>query len=104
MPHPTHGCALVCHGGASLRGSDKRYRFTRSRRALLLLLFTLTLGAATVRADSVVVFNEIMYHPASGEPLNEWVELHNQNAVDVDLSGWRLNNGVDFTFPNGTLI
>ena len=26
-----------------------------------------------VRADSVVVFNEIMYHPASNEPALEWV-------------------------------
>ena len=42
------------------------------------------------QADSVVVFNEIMYHPAVNEPGLEWVELHNENSVDVDLSGWRL--------------
>src|SRR6185436_9462092 len=55
-------------------------------------------------ADSVVVFNEVMYHPASNEPALEWVELHNQNAVDVDLSGWRLTEGIDYTFPTGTII
>src|SRR5689334_7861734 len=57
--------------------------------------------------DSTVVFNELMYNPpgvgAASDSL-EWVELHNQMAVDVDLSGWRLNNGVDFTFPEGTII
>ena len=45
-----------------------------------------------------------MYHPATNEPALEWVELHNQNAVDVDLGGWRLTGGIDYTFPNGTVI
>jgi hypothetical protein len=56
------------------------------------------------RADSIVVFNEVMYHPAASEPSMEWVELHNQQAVDVDISGWSLSNGVEFTFPAGTRI
>ncbi len=29
----------------------------------------------TTAADSVVTFNEIMYHPAGGSPAVEWVEL-----------------------------
>jgi len=57
-----------------------------------------------VRADSVVVFNEIMYHPPVNEAAMEWVELHNQMAVNVDLSRWSLRGGVDFTFPEGTVI
>lgn len=69
-------------------------------------LFIAVLGFQTgqLRADSVVVFNEIMYHPAASEPQMEWVELHNQNAVDVDLSGWRITGGIDYTFPNGAVI
>jgi len=67
--------------------------------ALSLLLFS-----AASRADSVVVFNEIMYHPAANEPTLEWVELYNQMSVDVDISGWRISNGIEHTFPNGTLI
>ncbi len=55
-------------------------------------------------ADSVVVFNEIMYHPATNEAACEWVELHNQNAVDVELSGWRLTGGIDYTFADGTIL
>lgn len=55
-------------------------------------------------ADTVVVFNEVMYHPATGEATNEWLELHNQNAVHVDLSGWRLAGGADYVFPPGTVI
>ena len=54
--------------------------------------------------DSTVVFNEIMYNPAgTGESL-EWIELHNQMAVDMDLSKWSVENGVDFTFAEGTII
>lgn len=56
-------------------------------------------------ADSTVVFNEVMYHPnATNEAQLEWVELHNQMAVDMDLSGWSLTGGVQFTFAEGTVI
>jgi hypothetical protein len=55
-------------------------------------------------ADSVVVFNEVMFHPPTNEASLEWIELHNQMAVDVDLSGWRLANGVEYTFPPNTKI
>ena len=54
-------------------------------------------------SDSVVVFNEIMYHPATTEEA-EWIELHNQMSIDIDLSRWRLQGGVDYTFPEGTII
>ncbi|MGD0413708.1 MAG: lamin tail domain-containing protein [Verrucomicrobiota bacterium] len=54
-----------------------------------------------IRADSVVVFNEIMYHPGTNAAGGEWLELHNQMAVDVDLSGWSITNGVSYTFPEG---
>jgi hypothetical protein len=53
--------------------------------------------------DSTTVINEVMYHPAdNGGP--EWIELFNQLAVDMDLSGWTLDDAVSFRFPEGTLI
>ena len=58
----------------------------------------------TVRADSVVVFNEVMYHPLTNETAMEWLELRNQMAVDVDIPNWSLQKGVQFTFPEGTVI
>ncbi len=57
-----------------------------------------------VHADSTVVFNEIMYHPPTNEALLEWVELYNQQAVDMDLSGWSLANGISFQFAEGTIL
>src|SRR5438034_5662697 len=55
-------------------------------------------------ADSIVVFNEIHYHPATNETANEWVELHNQMAIDIDLSAWLLTGSIGFTFAEGTII
>ena len=73
-------------------------------RAGLLLACTLLL-TAHARADSTVVFNEIMYHPnVTNEAQLEWIELHNQMAVDMDLSGWSLAGGVQFTFAEGTVV
>jgi hypothetical protein len=54
--------------------------------------------------DSVVVFNELMYNPAGGDESLEWIELHNQMAIDIDLSAWEITDGVNYTFPEGTII
>lgn len=55
-------------------------------------------------ADAALVFNEIMYHPSTNEAGMEWIELYNQMAVDLDVSGWKVSGDTDYTFPNGTRI
>jgi len=55
-------------------------------------------------AECVVVFNEIMYHPSGAEPNLEWIELYNQMAIDVDMSGWSIIGGVKYNFPPDTII
>ena len=62
----------------------------------------LFLGGSARAQDTVVTLNEIQYHPAGGKP--EWVELHNQMSIRVDLSGWKLSGGIDFVFPDGFVI
>jgi hypothetical protein len=52
--------------------------------------------------DMAVVFNEINYHPAGSN--SEWVELHNLHGVNVDLSGWNISGGINYTFAEGTVI
>ena len=54
--------------------------------------------------DSVVTFNEIMYNPVGVEADEEWIELHNQMGIDMDISGWRLAGGVSYDFAEGTVI
>ena len=53
--------------------------------------------------DSTVVLNELMYHPRP-EDGSEWIELHNQQGIDMDISGWHLDGGVQFTFSEGTIV
>ena len=53
--------------------------------------------------DSTVVLNEIMYHP-SDEASSEFIELYNQMGVDMDISRWSFADGVQFTFPEGTVV
>jgi CotH protein/lamin tail-like protein len=59
-----------------------------------------------------VVISEIYYHPPippihaatdDGEE-EEFVELHNPGGVAVDISGYRLADGVVFKFPDRTII
>ena len=52
--------------------------------------------------DSVVTFNEIHYHPPGASP--EWIELHNQMSIRVDVGGWKIAGGIDFTIPDGTTM
>lgn len=51
-------------------------------------------GAAT--------FNEILYAPAAGA--GEWIELYNPLAIDLDVSGWRIDGAARFAFADGTRI
>ena len=61
--------------------------------------------AAAAWADVTVVFNEVMYSPQqANEAAFEWVELRNQLAVDMDISGWTIEGGVDFRFPANTVV
>lgn len=54
--------------------------------------------------DPIVDFGLIEYNPASGNQDEEFIEIINANAYAVDLSGWRVEGGVDFTFPPGAVI
>lgn len=53
--------------------------------------------------DSVVTFHEIHYHP-SDALAPEWIELHNQMSIRVDVGGWALRGGVDYVIPEGTYV
>ncbi len=50
-----------------------------------------------------VTLNEILYHPVSENPLEEFIELLNRGSAPVNLKGWRFSDGVEFTFPDITL-
>ena len=34
----------------------------------------------------------------------EFIEVTNRSGAAIDLGGWRFSDGVDFTFPAGTVL
>ena len=54
--------------------------------------------------DGDIVISEVMYHPISHDPNEEWIELYNRSDAAIDLTGYRLTSGVDFLFPEATTI
>lgn len=53
--------------------------------------------------QSVIVINEIMYHPQSNKRKDEYIELYNTSNYRIALDGWKIR-GVKFNFPQGTVI
>ena len=51
-----------------------------------------------------VVINEIMFDRPLGQEEGQFIELFNRGNDGVDLSLWRFSEGVDFTFPKGTML
>jgi Lamin Tail Domain len=64
-----------------------------------LAAFALPCGA---RAGMVI--NEIHYAPDPKTLAHEFIEFYNAGPATVDLSGWAVTDGVDFTFPAGTTL
>ena len=60
-----------------------------------------------VPAAAAPVINEIMYRPGTAFPENtglEFIEIHNPDAVPVNVGGWALTSGTSLVFPPGTTI
>lgn len=69
-----------------------------------------TLGSPNAGpAIGPVVINEVHYHPADlpgsiDNTRDEFIELHNPSTQTIQLAGWRLKGGSDYTFPAGISI
>jgi len=51
-----------------------------------------------------VVINEVLYHAPDDWDNVQFVELHNTGGQAVDLAGWKLTKGAQYTFPAATTI
>ncbi|MEJ2704074.1 MAG: lamin tail domain-containing protein, partial [Sedimentisphaerales bacterium] len=51
-----------------------------------------------------LVISEVMYHPADVQEELEFVELYNNRAVFEDLGDYTFTNGIQYTFPAGTIL
>ena len=71
------------------------------------LIVWLCLVFLIARSADAIVINEIMYNPDGTDTSREWIELYNNEALDVDISEWKLyendvNHGL--TVSQGDLI
>src|SRR5204863_9377080 len=71
-------------------------------RSLLILFAALLCKPASLFA--AVIIDEVMYHPASENLLESYVEIHNQDNVATNISGWRFTKGISFIFPTNTVL
>ena len=51
-----------------------------------------------------IVISEVMYHPQTDEPHNEYVEIYNETAAQQDLGRWQFTDGIRYTFPAGAVL
>ncbi len=65
-------------------------------------LFLVMAALGSLRAE--IVINEIHYNSDPNTAKDEFIELYNTGANEVDLSGWFFQEGVNFTFPAATVI
>ncbi|HPA46234.1 MAG TPA: CotH kinase family protein [bacterium] len=66
-----------------------------------IVCFLLSVAAPT---PAQVVINEILYHPASDDSNEEFIELVNISDSTVDLTRWFFMEGIQFAFPSETTI
>lgn len=63
---------------------------------LLLALVFLVFPIAGVRAADLII-NEIMYNLPGADEKHEWIELYNAGSTEIDLTGWKFNDGDNAT-------
>ena len=64
-------------------------------------------GGPYVSCPEKVIFSEINYKSSPSADAGNWVELHNNSPLDVDISGWKFSDGKDanfYTFPSGMVL
>jgi len=54
--------------------------------------------------DAQIFITAVEYNPASGNQAQEYICITNPNPYAVEISGWTLGGGVDFTFKPGTVM
>jgi hypothetical protein len=70
---------------------------------LILFRFFILAAIGSAAAQGVVI-NEIHYDPDIKTELVEFIELHNIETVDIDLSGWHFTGAISYQFDAGAIL
>ena len=63
------------------------------KNTLLVLLLACTVAvSAQTRGGYEIAITEINYHPDSSWQSQDWIELYNYGASEIDISGWYLKD------------
>ena len=60
-------------------------------------------GSLAQLSHAELLINEVMYHAASGNRNEQYIEVINTASTAIDLTGWRLSGAVDFSITEGTI-
>ncbi|MGI9242528.1 MAG: lamin tail domain-containing protein, partial [Verrucomicrobiales bacterium] len=77
--------------------------YLNSRRSVLFNNYpSLIPGPQPVDPD--IKITSVEHNPDSGNQEEEYVRISNNEDTEIDLSGWTISGGVEFTMPPGTVI
>ncbi|MDB6069301.1 MAG: Spore coat protein CotH [Verrucomicrobiales bacterium] len=103
-PYP-FSTAYTGYGGTT----DTRPSFLAGRRAALYGGGAAALsGGEAIPAAQVAVpnvgFGAMQVNPGSMGQDREYFTIRNNSGISIDVSGWKVGGGLDYTFPGGTVI
>ena len=58
----------------------------------------------TISSYAKILINEIHYNPLGVSENSEFIELWNNSNQSIDISGWTVSDGVNYSFPAATFI
>lgn len=108
ISNPQHGTLTLSNDGSFVYvpagGFSGIDTFTYRVSDGVLFSTAATVEISVTQKGSDIVINEIMYRPGGTFPEltnREFIELYNRGTGTIDLSGWKIDSGVSFTFPAG---
>ena len=100
------GTAVASHDSTRTAKAQFRDIATASGGTVVSSLTTKGEPLAASSRRTGLIISEIMYHPADradGKDL-EFIEFFNTDPLAEDLSGFKIDGAIDYTFPEGTIL
>ena len=72
--------------------------------ALLTGILLLATSGALRSGERDIIVSEIHYNPLGGNPLDEFIEIHNRGPTAVDVSHWAFTEGISVVLAPGTAL
>ena len=84
-----NGCGDCAHAGSA--GAKNTINCVLKGIATWWMMAQLAAGEPATTGD--ILLNEIMYNPPGADPDHEWIELYNNDTVDINITGRKFYEG-----------